>query len=715
MSFAIQELDRCGQEDKVPMVKIFEDGCHSTHDENMDSIEIKDEVKEEICESDDGDSESETMDSKEDCDWESESQDDPLSLDEDLDVKDDTEAASATRLDRHSSSGVYKCDQCSYTGRRQEALEIHLSTEHTAVKCYHCDVTLSTNALLRKHLMIKHAIGSYDCEFCNFTDYVLERVKMHMKVAHESKLRCDLCKFMLSSRKCLLAHRRSPHTHKCKLCPTYKFTPISLQWHKKKGHCEKNSSSYKCEQCDFTCRSDFNLNKHVTKMHGIKCKHCEHISFRKTDLNRHMYKNHNEVFTCAICGYIGKSEASLKNHLSMGHTHRCKLCPKLKFNLTTLSIHMLEAHANQLLKCDLCRFKTRDEDRWNKHQARVSTCPQCEFRACNDTDMHRHQTYGCLFQCWLCDHAALSQGALARHVKSVHIYKCLICPFTSTLEETLSNHFNSEHCAQEEQPKPESFKVKEKFQCVHCSKVMEKPYILAKHLKERHGLDSSYNQCEFCDFSAQAKSELKLHLKANHRNELKCPTCGFKASTFLGIKQHHLSGHKFKCAHCPTLNFSSTSLQLHKKEFHKVEKTGYKCELCAFITPNKTILETHVAKQVTCGKCDFWSCNKSDLCLHTAANHQEEKDLIMKHLKANKTKELTCLTCGFKATTISGIKNHHLSDFGSCNKSDVHLHTTTNHKEETAALISENDFSNPSANTSVPFAQEWEQDWEAFF
>ena len=173
---------------------------------------------------------------------------------------------------------------------------------------------------------------------------------------------------------------------------------------------------------------------------------------------------------------------------------------------------------------------------------------------------------------------------------------------------------------------------------------------LVRPFQANHALDDSYNQkiagssltverhykCSDCDYSANRRHSLKLHVQAKHTLEkaFHCYECDYSTVRTGDLKKHIQAKHTlekpFHCNECDYSTGRSEDLKKHIQAKHTLEKP-FQCNECDYSTGRASHLKTHVQAKHTlekpfqCNECDYSTVRASDLKKHARAKHTNEK------------------------------------------------------------------------------------------
>ena len=162
-------------------------------------------------------------------------------------------------------------------------------------------------------------------------------------------------------------------------------------------------------------------------------------------------------------------------------------------------------------------------------------------------------------------------------------------------------------------------------------------------------------KCNDCDFEANSKQKLSVHIKRKHTSYTEetfpknCEICDDEFMNFenkpwsKGEIDNHIMSHSYqssdylnyKCNECEFWGPNSLTMELHIKKFHAENIT---CGLCEYEANNLEDLETHKTTCETygCSECKNNFKSLSEIKEHTEKAHQGKK-LWVKHYKSERS------------------------------------------------------------------------------
>ena len=264
----------------------------------------------------------------------------------------------------------YKCTVCSYSTGVNFELKQHTAIKHdnTVYRCNQCGATFAALKNLKRHVQ-RHRSEEMKCDECPYKTSISEYLKRHIKETHSKKIiNCNECDLTFSSNNLLRNHRRSIHKLakwiKCQLCDYKQLYESKLRRHTESVH---EGKLFHCDLCDYSCKDNGGISKHKKGFHEnmyLKCNKCAYVTIRSTHLKTHIESIHSggdgERYTCEECTRTFKLQRVLSRHIEQTHrnpgSHLCDQCNfKTNYN-QTLQKH-LQIHKEKI-KCEECDYAT---------------------------------------------------------------------------------------------------------------------------------------------------------------------------------------------------------------------------------------------------------------------------------------------------------------------------------------------------------------------
>ena len=365
----------------------------------------------------------------------------------------------------------WNCEQCGKSGRGYRSNKKHEFTHKDPdKKCNVCGKKFRSEILLLKHQRT-HTDEGNKCNFCGKWFESLTNLRVHEFIHTDEKpFSCPLCPKKFTQSGALKIHKRTHSDelrYPCSICDKSFKSGAILNEHKENHQKEKD---FKCNICSFETHNRGTLYSHKRKIHSkskLTLSNCDQCGLGFTS-NKSMNKHKNIVhngqlkFSCKQCNFKTGYGDSLKSHVESIHDKirkSCTIC-SWKGNGKNLVKHKREMHFkpnNEHFKCDICRKEYSRNDHLKTHKDR--------------------------------DHFGIR-------------YPCPNCEFSSTSKGSLKIHISSKHEGK-------------RYPCKQCEHKAYCSSSLMKHINVIH-LNLKPNICNFCEFKAASKSNLKIHQKHFH-------------------------------------------------------------------------------------------------------------------------------------------------------------------------------------------------------
>ncbi|XP_065084572.1 transcription factor grauzone-like isoform X1 [Ochlerotatus camptorhynchus] len=282
-----------------------------------------------------------------------------------------------------------------------------------------------------------------DCE-TSFTKFL--NFKQHFrKVHHETRPVVVCCGRKFNKRVRLVEHvtkHMNPDAFRCTVCDKSYCNSTNLNIHMLK-HGSPEALVHKCDQCERSFAKKYQLNAHMLQHvpeeeRKCVCPSCNKAYATASLLNAHVKSKHLpvELYICEVCAKNFKSRYQFEKH-RMEHNEsyqeirlQCKICSKWMKNASSLRKHVL-----------------RHDGEGGKHE-----CEYCGKSAPNVLALQSHISFvhkkDKLFQCTLCPKAFKRQFTLIEHM-TTHtgevLYQCPFCSKTFNSSANMHAHKKKTH------------------------------------------------------------------------------------------------------------------------------------------------------------------------------------------------------------------------------------------------------------------------------
>ncbi|XP_017770729.1 PREDICTED: histone H4 transcription factor [Nicrophorus vespilloides] len=231
-------------------------------------------------------------------------------------------------LPKVSAKGSYL--YCGFKGCKakfssQSKLSDHVRshTKEKVVACHYCGNMFASKTKLNDHTkrQIPAEMLTYQCSTCCKLFSTERLLRDHMR-GHINNYKCSMCDMTCSKPSMLAIHIRFRHVNerpfKCHLCAFATVTKMNLEDHLT-THCPDKLMA--CEECDFSCRSFYGLEKHYIKKHGTgdlsqyECHLCQKTFSRGGILTKHLTRTHDYTWPAGHSRFKYREEADGKFRL----------------------------------------------------------------------------------------------------------------------------------------------------------------------------------------------------------------------------------------------------------------------------------------------------------------------------------------------------------------------------------------------------------------
>ena len=532
--------------------------------------------------------------------------------------------------------------------------------------------------------------------------------------------------------------RSSSNPYECALCyKTFKFY-FSMICHLKINHTITNQKpnkvsqavkmepleDYPCDFCEATFPNNAQRNWHVANSHGVENyfldeppapkkrkkvkikillqeqKPVNDVHAMKTILedmseklegNNDMFTDVNpRIFKCAMCPEHKPVDQMKKLYLHMTNVHpkydfkgsifglQCLACSKGQdrnfVSIKQLHQHMESVHPRiyQPFRCVSCSYGTKTRVDLTRHRKIVHAnaafyrCSECKVKFFNeeDRDDHKNREHKGLKK--EAETKTKSEGIMMVTENNPRIFSCVRCPeFSSTLYEQLQFHMQALHAGHD----PGVI-------CNQCKNVFNSCRELKDHIKAFHAKEYQKFRCDFCNFGASTKEDIKSHNVETHSEvpHFACQEqeCEKTFYTMPDLTHHDNKDHQVftdQCKICKRMFKNQKSLTRHVHKFHenddsenekspatkatskvKLSVLEHQCDICMKTVGSLQSLKSHKRKihGVYLGPGPVKDQEEE------SKEKKETKEFIMKNAGDN----FQCTVCGLECKSSYRLMDH---------------------------------------------------------
>ena len=497
----------------------------------------------------------------------------------------------------HYNKKNYKCEKCEAMFGQNSHLKRHIDDMHSDIKkfkCGECEKSFGKNSQLKKHVQIGHEkMKKYKCENCPLVFAHKDYLKKHLKRQHPDNSISIIEKMAIStnlvsekssltdstsepltaesSGKVKALESNSEHIQIAKMIDQSEKVPnteeglITTQI--------SQSKISKCDSCDESFDSRFNLRKHKTEVHKsdkkFECEECSSSFGQKEHLKIHVKRKHFEISDgpeVSVKKLTKSDEGLVENNPkdnSVALENKAEMKPQ-----TEIQVEVdISQNGEDLIK-DMTEAEVVDKVSDKKRQQNSQ-----EHKVKTDGQQNEEKNYKCRF----CQEVFENKSNIQEHIANKHFEDTVLVEHTidnsekdSDDQTSISNIETKLTSEDQEKSSMNTTKVLQNFICDKCQKHFNKRHRLKRHIKEVHLRIRNF-ECEQCKRTFNNKAHLKTHVELVHE-KLK----------------------KFRCEECGWLFGKKVNLKTHIEVVHEKLKK-FKCELCLKAFAKKAVLLKHVA------------------------------------------------------------------------------------------------------------------------
>ncbi|XP_044290534.1 zinc finger protein 639 [Varanus komodoensis] len=284
---------------------------------------------------------------------------------------------------RANSSGLYKCERCSFNSKYFSDLKQHMVLKHKTCPegniCRVCKENFSSKRVLIEHLKI-HEEDPYVCKYCDYTTVMFENLSQHVADTHFSD-----------------------HLYWCEQCDAQFSSSSELYLHFQEHSCDEQ---YLCQFCEHETSDPEDLHSHVVNEHAGRLIELSdsHNSRQQQGqyslVNKISFDKCKNFFVCQVCGFRSRLHTNVNRHVAIEHTkifpHVCDDCGKGFSGMLEYCKHLNTHMSEGIYLCQYCEYSTGQIGDLKihldfRHSAELPhKCTDCLMRFSNEKDLLSH-------------------------------------------------------------------------------------------------------------------------------------------------------------------------------------------------------------------------------------------------------------------------------------------------------------------------------------
>ena len=324
-------------------------------------------------------------------------------------------------------------------------------------------------------------------------------------------------------------------------------------------------------------------NVHQHEERPFSCKICYSSFTKYRFLKQHCAVHMEKPFACSMCGKRYRVSRKYREHESIPHKQKCKICLKMFIKYSDLKMHRQTSHPDRVRHRGRILEKHPTETQNTGSEEQVTKMPVSEKEICDAIlSVYKKKKEKPTFRCDLCSKEFKQKGILSAHKQIKHPNECNECPAKFIHLSALIDHKQTKHSNDhsfECDVCPAKFKVKSQlishrqshlrsYSCDICSEKFNTHHDLRRHSYQMHP-EYKPHTCKVCSKSFKRYVSLVAHEHMQHANSHECSICGKQYSMLKILRKHESKEHRESCSICSVKFVDIHDLRRHKEKVHK--------------------------------------------------------------------------------------------------------------------------------------------------
>ncbi|KAI8518402.1 Zinc finger protein Pegasus [Branchiostoma belcheri] len=452
-----------------------------------------------------------------------------------------------------------KCPHCPLTTASTDCYQQHLARHELkeGIKCDQCSFRALTTGRLQVHKKVHAKKYMYQCKHCVFIADNKFEVAQHLGHCVQKIKRDQEARERKESDEVVVSRGIRQYSMNCPHCPYTTGNSRCMKAHQQR---HMNQDGIQCERCSFNALSPGKMAKHM-KVHqtggGFKCKYCMFFSSYRSHVLQHLKLCRNRASQTKKEAKGGKEAETpeekaedlstkseslhdgvekddigpcseieiLKPGKTSNYKHNCSYCPHTALSPASLEPHIQRHFVNDGPKCKFCTYRALSASGLYGHE-------RLHWRGC--------------FKCKYCAYLAPHRRRVLEHLEECPGRRILSVSIQDPKEETAKDMtvsaVNTDTVSQTEEGKGQKRK--------DLVEVSDRDVVIAyrKQTVKQH-------KCPHCPYSASGPALLEPHVvrHSDTGSGFKCDLCNYRAASFGWLNNHrkvHQDGYYYKCNYC---------------------------------------------------------------------------------------------------------------------------------------------------------------------